>query len=100
AISHITGGGFYENVPRSLPDGFTARVNKNSFEVPYIFRLMQEEGNIPERDMYNTFNMGIGMTCVVGSDDANKAVEILSAHGIKAYCIGEIVKGDEGIEII
>lgn len=100
AISHITGGGFYENVPRSLPEGFTARVNKNSFEVPYIFKLMQEEGNIPERDMYNTFNMGIGMTCVVGSDDADKAVEILSSHGIKAYCIGEIVKGDEGIEII
>ena len=100
AVSHITGGGFYENVPRSLPDGYTARVNKSSFEVLYIFRLMQEEGNIPERDMFNTFNMGIGMTCVVNSADANKAVEILSAHGIKAYCIGEIVKGDEGIEII
>lgn len=100
AISHITGGGFYENVPRSLPEGFTARVNKSSFEVPYIFRLMQEEGNIPERDMFNTFNMGIGMTVVVPEQDANKAVEILKAHNIKAYCIGNIVKGDEGIEII
>lgn len=100
AVSHITGGGFYENVPRSLPEGFTARVNKSSFEVPYIFRLMQEEGNIPERDMYNTFNMGIGMTCVVNEADANRAVEILQGHGIKAYCIGNIAKGDEGIEII
>ncbi len=100
AVSHITGGGFYENVPRSLPDGFTARINKSSFEVPYIFRLMQEEGNIPERDMYNTFNMGIGMTCVVNEGDANRAVEILKEHGIKAYCIGEIIKSDEGIEII
>ncbi len=100
AVSHITGGGFYENVPRSLPEGFTARVNKSSFEVPYIFRLMQEEGNIPERDMYNTFNMGIGMTAVVSEKDANRSVEILGAHGIKAYCIGDIVKGGEGIEII
>lgn len=100
AVSHITGGGFYENVPRSLPEGFTARVNKSSFEVPYIFRLMQEEGNIPERDMYNTFNMGIGMTAVVPEKDANRAVEILGAHGIRAYCIGDIVKGGEGIEII
>ena len=100
AVSHITGGGFYENVPRSLPEGFTARVNKSSFEVPYIFRLMQEEGNIPERDMYNTFNMGIGMTAVVSEKDANRAVEILGAHGSRAYCIGDIVKGGEGIEII
>ena len=100
AISHITGGGFYENVPRSLPEGFTARVNKDSFEVPYIFKLMQEEGNIPERDMYNTFNMGIGMTCVVNSEDGDKAVEILSSNGIKACRIGEIVKGDEGIDIV
>lgn len=100
AVSHITGGGFYENVPRSLPEGFTARVNKSSFEVPYIFRLMQDEGNIPERDMYNTFNMGIGMTAVVSEKDANRSVEILGAHGIKAYCIGDIVKGGEGIEII
>ncbi len=100
AVSHITGGGFYENVPRSLPDGFTARVNKSSFEVPYIFKLMQEEGNIPERDMFNTFNMGIGMTVVVPEQEANKAVEILASHNIKAYCIGEIVKSEQGIEII
>ena len=100
AISHITGGGFYENVPRSLPEGFTARVTKSSFEVPAIFRYMQETGHIPERDMYNTFNMGIGMTCAVSADKANEAVDILGGHGIKAYCIGEIVKGGEGIELI
>ena len=100
AVSHITGGGFYENVPRCLPDGFTARINKSYYEIPYIFKLMQETGNIPERDMYNTFNMGIGMTLVVGSADADKTVEILKANGLKAYCIGEIVEGDEGIELI
>ncbi|MCM1488613.1 MAG: phosphoribosylformylglycinamidine cyclo-ligase, partial [Firmicutes bacterium] len=100
AVSHITGGGFYENVPRSLPEGFTARINKSAYEVPYIFRYMEEVGQIPERDMYNTFNMGIGMTAVVPENEANKAVEILRAHNIKAYCIGEIVKGGDGIEII
>ena len=100
AISHITGGGFYENIPRSLPEGFTARVNKSAYEVPYIFRYMQEVGQIPERDMYNTFNMGIGMSIVVPESDANKTVEILKTHSIKAYCIGEIVKGEDGIEII
>ena len=99
-ISHITGGGFYENVPRSIPDGFMARVNKSAFPVPDIFRYLQETGHIPERDMYNTFNMGIGMTCTVAPDKADEAVHILEENGIKAYCIGEIVKGDEGIEII
>ncbi len=99
-ISHITGGGFYENVPRSIPDGFMARVNKSAFPVPDIFRYLQETGNIPERDMYNTFNMGIGMTCTVAPDKADETVRILEENGIKAYCIGEIVKGDEGIEII
>ncbi len=100
AVSHITGGGFYENIPRCLPDGFTARINKSSYEIPYIFKLMQETGNIPERDMYNTFNMGIGMTLVVGAADADKTVEILKSNGLKAYCIGEIVEGGEGIELI
>ena len=99
-ISHITGGGFYENVPRSIPDGLMARVNKSAFPVPDIFRYLQETGNIPERDMYNTFNMGIGMTCTVAPDKADEAVRILEENGIKAYCIGEIVKGGEGIEII
>ncbi len=96
AVSHITGGGFYENVPRSLPDGFSASITKSSYEVPFIFKHMQEVGNIPERDMYNTFNMGIGMIVVVDKNDANKSVEILKNAGVDAYCIGEIIKGDEG----
>lgn len=100
AVSHITGGGFYENIPRSIPAGFTAKINKSAYEVPFIFKHMEEVGQIPERDMYNTFNMGIGMTCVVGKEDANRAVEILEQNGIKAYCIGEIVAGDEGVILI
>ena len=99
AISHITGGGFNENVPRSLPDGFTAKITKHSYEVPYIFKHLQEVGNISEHDMYNTFNMGIGMTVVVDKDDADEAVQILRNAGVESYCIGEIINGDEGIII-
>ena len=99
ACSHITGGGFNENVPRSLPDGFTAKITKHSYEVPYIFKHLQEVGNISEHDMYNTFNMGIGMTVVVDKDDADEAVQILRNAGVESYCIGEIIKGDEGIII-
>ena len=99
-LSHITGGGFYENVPRSIPDGYSARINKSAFPVPEIFKFMQDVGGIPERDMYNTFNMGVGMTCIVSAEKADEAVRILEANGIRAYCIGEIVKGDGGIEII
>ena len=99
-LSHITGGGFYENIPRSIPEGYSARISKSSFPVPAIFKFMQETGGIPERDMYNTFNMGIGMTCIVARDNVVEAVKILDESGIRAYCIGEIVKGGEGIEII
>lgn len=99
SVSHITGGGFYENIPRALPDGITAKINKNSYEVPAIFKLLQAEGNIPEHDMYNTFNMGIGMMLVVDRADAEKAVEILNANGETAYVIGETVAGDEGVII-
>ena len=99
-LSHITGGGFYENVPRSIPEGCCAKISKSSFPVPEIFRFIQETGNIPERDMYNTFNMGIGMTCIVSRDNVMEAVRILDEGGIRAYCIGEIVKGDEGVEIL
>ncbi len=99
AISHITGGGFYENVPRSLPDGLTAKITKCSYEVPFIFKHMQEVGGISEHDMYNTFNMGIGMTVVVDKDFANEAVAILRENGVEAFCIGEIIEGDEGIII-
>ncbi len=93
-ISHITGGGFYENLPRMLPDGITAKIKKGSYPVPAIFTLMQQKGNIPEHDMYNTFNMGVGMAIVVNSADADKAVEILKANGENAFVIGETISGD------
>ena len=83
SISHITGGGFYENIPRAVPQGFQAVIDRDAVDVLPIFRLIQEVGNIPERDMFNTFNMGIGMCVVVGKEDADKAVEILCACGEK-----------------
>ena len=96
-ISHITGGGFYENIPRSIPKGLSARVNKASVKVLPIFDLIQKTGNIPERDMYNTYNMGVGMSIVVPKDEVDKALEILIANGEDAYVIGEIIKSDEGV---
>jgi phosphoribosylformylglycinamidine cyclo-ligase len=99
-ISHITGGGFYENIPRSIPDGLGAKVNKSAVEILPIFTLLQETGNIPERDMFNTFNMGVGMSVVVKKEDAGKAIEILKANGEDAYIIGEIIKSDEKIIIV
>ncbi len=96
-ISHITGGGFFENIPRVLPDGVSAKINKNSYEVPAIFKLMQDKAGIPEHDMYNTFNMGIGMMLVVDKADAVKTVELLKLNGEQAYIIGETVAGDEGV---
>lgn len=100
AISHITGGGFYENIPRALPDGFVAKIKRSDVKVLPIFDLMQKTGNIPERDMFNTFNMGVGMICVVPAADADKAVKILKAHGEDAYVLGTVEKGDEkGVEM-
>ena len=99
-ISHITGGGFYENIPRSIPDGLGAKVNKSAVKVLPIFTLLQETGNIPERDMFNTFNMGVGMSVVVKKEDADKAIEILKANGEDAYIIGEIIKSDDKIIIV
>ena len=96
-VSHITGGGFYENIPRVLPDGVSAKICKDSYEVPAIFKLMQNKAGIPEHDMYNTFNMGIGMMLVVDKADAEKTVEILKENGEQAYIIGETVAGDEGV---
>ena len=96
-ISHITGGGFYENIPRSIPKGLSAKVDKASVKVLPIFDLIQKTGNIPERDMYNTYNMGVGMSIVVPKDEVNTALEILKANGEDAYVIGEIVKSDEGV---
>ena len=99
AVSHITGGGFYENIPRSIPKGFGAKIDKNALEILPIFTLLQKEGNIPERDMFNTFNMGIGMSLIVDKNDADKALEILKANGEDAYIIGEIAKSDESVKI-
>ena len=99
AVSHITGGGFYENIPRSLPDGYSVKIKRNDIKVLPIFELIAKVGNIPERDMFNTFNMGVGMSVVVASKDAEKAVEILKANGEDAYIIGQVVKSDDGVII-
>ena len=97
--SHITGGGFYENIPRALPEGMSAKIYKDELEIPGIFKLLMKEGNIPERDMFNTYNMGTGMTVVVPKEDAARAVEIIEAAGEHAKGIGEIVKSSEGVII-
>ncbi len=99
-ISHITGGGFYENIPRSIPDGLGARVRRADVKVLPIFDLIAKTGNIPERDMFNTYNMGVGMSIVVAPEDVDTALEILRAGGEDAYLIGEIVESDSKIEII
>ncbi len=98
-ISHITGGGFYENIPRSIPDGLGAQIEKSAVKVLPIFDLLSETGNIPERDMYNTYNMGVGMSIVVSKDDVDAALAILRENGEDAYVIGEIIKSDEKIII-
>lgn len=97
AISHITGGGFYENIPRSLPKGLGASIERSKLRVLPIFDLIAKTGNIPERDMFNTFNMGVGMSITVGAADADRAVEILRENGEDAYIIGEVVKSDDGV---
>ena len=98
-ISHITGGGFYENIPRSIPDGLGAVIERNAVRVLPIFDLIAKEGNISERDMFNTFNMGVGMSIVVAREDAEKAVEILKASGEDAYVIGKIENSEDKITI-
>lgn len=97
-VSHITGGGFYENIPRSLPGGIAAKIEKKAVKVLPIFDLIAKRGNIPERDMFNTFNMGVGMSVVVSKDDADKTLEILRSQGEDAYIIGETING-EGVTI-
>ncbi|MBR3594374.1 MAG: phosphoribosylformylglycinamidine cyclo-ligase [Clostridia bacterium] len=99
AISHITGGGFYENIPRSLPEGYSVKVDKSSLKVLPIFNLIQKVGNITERDMFNTYNMGVGMSIVVAAEDADKAIEVLKANGEDAYVIGSVIESDEGVII-
>ena len=98
-ISHITGGGFYENMPRMLNEKVALNIDKDSYEVPAIFKLIQKEGNIPLRDMYNTFNMGIGMAIIVPKEEQEKALEILKEAGETAYVIGEVVEGNKEINI-
>ncbi len=99
SISHITGGGFYENIPRSLPDGISAHIKRADVRVLPIFDLIAKTGNIPERDMFNTFNMGVGMIVSVAAEDADKAVSVLNAAGETAYVLGELVASDEGVII-
>ncbi|MDY6038113.1 MAG: phosphoribosylformylglycinamidine cyclo-ligase [Eubacterium sp.] len=99
SIAHITGGGFYENIPRSLPEGLGACIKKDDIKVLPIFDLIAKKGNIPEHDMFNTFNMGVGMTVIVSKEYADKAVEILRSSGEDAYILGEIIKSDEGVII-
>ena len=96
-ISHITGGGFYENIPRSIPDGLCAKIDKASVRVLPIFNLIASFGNIPERDMYNTYNMGVGMSVVVPAREAQLALDILQEQGIDAYVIGQIIAGEEKV---
>lgn len=99
AISHITGGGFYENIPRSLPNGISVKIERNAVQVLPIFNVIQSVGNIPERDMFNTFNMGVGMTVVVDKNDVDKAIAAIRAAGEAAYVLGELVNGDDGVII-
>jgi len=96
-ISHITGGGFYENIPRSIPDGLGAKINKSAVKILPIFDLIAKKGNISEHDMFNTFNMGVGMSIVVSKNDVDKALKILTDNGEDAYVIGEIIRSDDKV---
>ena len=99
-VSHITGGGFYENMPRSIPDGLGVKINKSDIRILPIFKLLQKVGGIDERDMFNTFNMGVGMSVVVAKEDAERAIEILKANGEDAYLIGEIIESEDKVTLI
>ncbi len=99
SISHITGGGFYENIPRALPDGLSVKINRADVKVLPIFELIAKVGNIPERDMFNTFNMGVGMTVVVDKADVDAAIKAIEAAGDEAYVLGELYDGDDGVVI-
>ena len=96
-VSHITGGGFYENIPRCIPEGLCAKIDKSAIKVTPIFNLLQRVGNIPERDMYNTYNMGVGMALIVSKETVDKAVAALATEGVEAYVIGEIIENEEQI---
>ena len=98
-VSHITGGGFYENIPRSIPQGLGAKIEKSAVRVLPIFDLIAKKDNIPERDMFNTFNMGVGMSVVVAAEDADKALQVLRENGEDAYIIGSIVESEDKVQI-
>ena len=100
AVAHITGGGFYENIPRSLPKGYTAKINAQALRILPIFQMIAKMGNIPERDMFNTFNMGIGMSVIVSPEQADAALRVLHANGVDAYAMGEVVAGEGGVELV
>lgn len=100
AISHITGGGLYENVPRMMKAGLTARIEVSAFPVPPIFGIIAQEGHIPERDMYNTFNMGVGLVLAIPRQEVGRAKEVLCRAGERAYIIGSVVKGEAGVELV
>ncbi len=99
SLAHITGGGFYENIPRSLPKGMTAFIDRDKVRVPKIFELISREGDIVQRDMFNTFNMGVGMTAAVDANDAEKTIKTLEECGVEAYRIGTIGRGEQGVVI-
>ena len=99
-IAHITGGGFYENIPRSLPKGLSAKIDEKALQAPPIFNVLMQTGGVDKRDMYNTFNMGVGMSIVVASGDADRAVEVLRASGEAAYVMGEVVEGEDGVILV
>ena len=100
AVSHITGGGFYENIPRSIPSGLCAVIEKSAVRVPALFGLIAEKGGIPERDMFNTFNMGVGMSVVVAKEDEAVALASLKESGLDAYVIGEIAESGDKVKLV
>ncbi len=100
AVSHITGGGFYENVPRMMTEGLTAQIRLDSFPRPSIFGLIQSAGRIPDRDMYNTFNMGLGLILALPAAQAKQALDLLTSAGETAYLVGGVVRGDAGVELL
>ena len=99
SVCHITGGGFYENIPRALPEGLSAKIEKKNVRVLPIFDLIAKEGNVPEHDMFNTYNMGVGMCCILPSDKADEAIRVLKGADQEAYVLGEVVKSDEGVRL-
>ena len=99
SLAHITGGGFYENIPRALANGFTAKLERAAVQTPPVFHVLAGVGGIPQRDMFNTFNMGVGMTAVVPKEQANEAIAVLRQNGVAAYVLGEVAEGDGGVTL-